>query len=170
MVIIYSLSQHASEGVLRYGTHNYLCRLGRSGRKVLKREGDGATPIGCWPIRGVFYRPDRLNRPPSRLPTHPLRPDWGWCDAPEDRNYNRLVTLPYAASAEVLWRDDPLYDLFLVIGYNDRPRQMGRGSAIFLHVAPPEKTPTAGCVGLALTDLQNLVKWLRPGEKILIQP
>ena len=51
------------------------------------------------------------------------------------RNYNRLVKLPYAASHEELWRDDHLYDLVVVLGFNDDPVVPGKGSAIFLHLA-----------------------------------
>ena len=54
---------------------------------------------------------------------------------PQDRNYNRPVQHPYPASAEHMWRPDGLYDLVVVMGYNDRPRITGRGSAVFMHVA-----------------------------------
>jgi L,D-peptidoglycan transpeptidase YkuD (ErfK/YbiS/YcfS/YnhG family) len=47
-----------------------------------------------------------------------------------------------------MWRDDPLYDLVLVLNHNDRPRRRGAGSAIFVHVARPGYEPTAGCIAL----------------------
>ena len=66
------------------------CALGKGG--VIdaddKREGDGCTPLGLWPIRRVLYRPDRLSRPVTRLPVAALKSSDGWCDAPRDRNYN----------------------------------------------------------------------------------
>ena len=68
------------------------------------------------------------------------------------------MPLPYKASAERLWRDDPLYDLVVVLGVNDRPRMRGRGSAIFLHLARPGYTPTEGCVALRQRDLLRILE------------
>ncbi len=132
----------------------------------MKREGDGATPIGRFAVRQAFYRADRLKRPGTRLPLRPLRADDGWCDAPQDRNYNRYVRHPYRASAERLWRADHLYDLIVVIGHNDRPRVRGRGSAVFIHVAAPGLAPTAGCIALRLADLVRLVRRLSCGATL----
>ncbi len=123
----------------------------------MKREGDGATPVGAWPLREVFYRPDRVARPRTRLPVTPLRRDDGWCDDPADRNYNRRVRLPYPAGHERLWREDHLYDLVVVLGYNDRPRACGKGSAIFMHLATRGFGPTEGCIALRETDLRRLL-------------
>ena len=133
------------------------CALGRTGRRMHKREGDGASPAGVWTLREVYYRSDRLMRPATRLPIRALRPPDGWCDAPADRNYNRRVTHPYPASAEHLWRDDGLYDIVVVLGYNDRPRIKGRGSAIFLHCASPHYKPTEGCIAVRRSDLVGLL-------------
>lgn len=134
------------------------CALGRNGVTAEKREGDAATPVGVHPLREVFYRRDRIPRPTTGLPVRPIRTCDGWCDDPEDTAYNRLVPLPYPASAERLWRDDRIYDAVAVIGYNDRPPTPGRGSAIFLHVARDSFAPTAGCVALAMDDLLAVLK------------
>jgi L,D-peptidoglycan transpeptidase YkuD (ErfK/YbiS/YcfS/YnhG family) len=134
--------------------------------RPLKKEGDGATPLGVWPIVQAFYRPDRLRRPTTPLPIQALRPDFGWCDAARDRNYNRKVTLPYPASAETLWREDRLYDLLAVLDYNIAPRVRGRGSAIFLHAARPGYAPTEGCIALKLEHLLRLLAALKPGAVI----
>lgn len=123
-----------------------------------KREGDGATPIGAWPLRRLLYRPDMVAAPPrTGLPAAPIAPDDGWCDAPGDPAYNRPVRLPYKASAERLWRDDGLYDLVVVLGHNDDPPVAGRGSAIFLHLARADFGPTEGCVAVARADLIALL-------------
>jgi len=131
--------------------------LGKGGVSREKHEGDHATPAGLFLLREVLYRPDRLSAPRTSLPLRPLSPSDGWCDAPEDPRYNRRVTLPYAASAEQLWRGDRLYDLIVPLGYNDDPVVPGRGSAIFLHVARPDYGGTEGCVALALDDLIALL-------------
>ena len=38
-----------------------------------KREGDGATPLGVWPIRAALLRPDRMAAPATCLPWRWLR-------------------------------------------------------------------------------------------------
>ena len=155
---------------LSWGGNVVSCRLGRSGVIADKREGDGATPIGAWPLRAVLYRPDRLNRPETALSVRPIQPDDGWCDAPAHPDYNRPVRLPHPASCEQMWRDDHLYDVVVVLGHNDNPPQPGLGSAIFLHVAPPDGKPTQGCVALSLDDLLALLRQCRPGDRLVVLP
>lgn len=152
-----SLSAAASRGIVRIAGLSFPCALGRSGCRATKREGDGATPIGVWPVRMAYYRADRILRPRSRLQLRAIGKADGWCDGIGDRNYNRPVRHPYPASAEAMWREDGLYDLVVVLGHNDRPRIQGHGSAVFMHVARPDWAPTAGCVALRLADLRRLV-------------
>ena len=142
--------------------------LGRTGIRALKREGDGGTPLGRFPVRQVLYRADRGLRPRTQLPLRAIRDHDGWCDDPADRNYNRLVRLPSRRSAEGLKRADPLYDLVLVLGYNDVPRVRGRGSAIFVHLARPGFTPTDGCIALSRRDLTMLLAVLGPRSAIVV--
>jgi len=169
-LIVRALSAASQRGVLIGGGLRLPCALGRSGRRADKREGDGATPVGRFALRQVFYRPDRLIRPRTPLPVVALRPGDGWCDDPDDRNYNRLVRHPYPASAEHLWREDHLYDLIVVLGYNDGPRIRGRGSAIFMHVAGPGFKPTAGCIALTRGQLLRLIEQMPRGAAITIPP
>ena len=146
-----------STGLLRFGGHDLRCVIGAAGVRRFKQEGDGATPSGLFALRRVLYRADRLSPPACGvLPREPIAPDDGWCDDPADRDYNKAVRLPHPARHERLWREDRLYDLLAVLGYNDNPVERGRGSAIFLHVADPHEQPTQGCVALRLEDL----KWL----------
>ncbi len=147
------------------------CALGPAGVIAggAKREGDGASPAGLWPMRRVLWRPDRAAAPATRLATAPIGPDDGWCDAPDDPAYNRPVRLPHAASAERLWREDRIYDLVVILGYNDDPVVPGAGSAIFLHLARPDYAPTQGCVALAAADLTHLLGLARPGDGVRIR-
>lgn len=160
-----------SSGRLRFGGLEFRCALGRGGCRAEadKREGDGATPLGRYPLRQVFYRADRLAvAPQTRLPCRPLTPADGWCDDPAHPDYNRLVTLPFVAGHERLWRDDAVYDVIAVLGHNDDPPMPGLGSAIFLHVAQPDYAPTAGCVALALPDLLALLAAAPPRAALQI--
>lgn len=146
--------------------------LGRGGSigAADKREGDGATPLGAWPLRRLLYRPDKFpDPPPTGLATAPIAPDDGWCDDPRDPAYNRPVKLPYPASAERLWRADAIYDLVVVLGHNDDPPVAGRGSAIFLHVARDDYRATAGCVALARADLLAALRDCAAGSVLQIR-
>jgi L,D-peptidoglycan transpeptidase YkuD (ErfK/YbiS/YcfS/YnhG family) len=161
-----------SDGSLDISGRRVRCALGRAG--VLpaadKREGDGASPLGVWPFRRVLYRPDREPAPKTRLPVQALTPVDGWCDAPGDPAYNRPVRLPYPASAETLWRDDRVYDLIVVLGHNDDPPVSPMGSAIFLHLAQPDGSPTAGCVAVRREDLLDLLSLAGPEDALAILP
>lgn len=136
--------------------------------RAMKREGDGASPIGRFPLLCVYYRPDRVPRPKTGLPVKPIRRRDGWCDASSDRNYNRPVTMPYPASAEELWREDRLYDIVVVVDWNVRRRGRGYGSAIFMHVAEKGYGPTAGCVALKLPELQRVLARMGRGVRVAI--
>lgn len=157
-------------GVARWRGRRLRCALGRGGVRAEKREGDGATPAGAWPMRRLLYRADRLSRPPAMLAVEAIAKGDGWCDAPADARYNEKVTLPYGASAEALWREDEVYDLIVPLGYNDAPPVAGRGSAIFLHVARADFTPTEGCVGLARADLLVVLAGVGEHSRVVIAP
>jgi len=157
----------AGEAVIDWGAGARHAAVGRSGIGAKLREGDGVTPVGVFHIRRAWYRADRLARPQSAVEFAPLSPDDGWCDAPGDPNYNRLVRTPYPARHEALWRADHLYDVIVVLGFNDDPVVPGKGSAIFLHVAGPG--PTEGCIALALKDLLELLAQLAPGDTVTVR-
>jgi L,D-peptidoglycan transpeptidase YkuD (ErfK/YbiS/YcfS/YnhG family) len=165
---LFTLSDGKSLGSLRYGNLQFPAALGRGGIRAGKREGDGATPRGFWRAVGVYFRPDRWQRPRTSLPIEPLTRDCGWCDDPADRNYNRPVSLPYPASAERLWRNDRLYDIIIVLDYNLRRRTAGRGSAIFVHIAHRGLAPTEGCIALKREHLLRLLAIVPQGAVLAV--
>jgi len=156
------------DGTASMGPHRFRCALGRSGLSATKREGDGATPIGCFALRRALYRPDRLAPPQTALPTEPIAADDGWCDDPAHGSYNRPVRLPFDASCERLFRDDHVYDIVVVLGHNDDPPVPFAGSAIFLHLARPDYGPTEGCVALALRDLLTVLRHAGPADRLCV--
>lgn len=146
------------------------CLIGRGGAcpAESKREGDGCTPLGSWPVRGALFRKDRLAPPPGfALPWRWIAPGDGWSDDPGDPAYNRPVRHPHPFSAERLWREDGVYDVVVVLGHNDRPAHPDRGSAIFLHLAG-ESTFTEGCVAVSRETMELLLATLRPGASLEI--
>lgn len=135
---------------------------------AVKREGDGATPLGVWPVRVALLRPDRVAAPRTRLPWRWLRPEDGWSDDIGDPAYNRPVRHPHRFGAERLWRDDHVYDIIVVLGQNDAPPAAPLGSAIFFHLTQPDCRPTEGCVAI---DAPAMIRWLdqmAPGDALRI--
>jgi L,D-peptidoglycan transpeptidase YkuD (ErfK/YbiS/YcfS/YnhG family) len=154
---------------LRLGNLTVPCVIGRSGAvpASAKREGDGATPLGTWPVRAALLRPDRVDC--AFLPGIPwrwIRPGDGWSDDPDDPAYNRPVRLPPATSAEALWRVDAAYDVVVVLGHNDGHPVPGAGSAIFFHIWVPGADggpkATEGCVAIAPDAMREILPLLMP--------
>lgn len=158
----------SSTGSARWRGRALRVAIGRGGIARDKREGDGATPAGSFPIRNGFWRADRLARPATAIALAAIDPTDGWCDDAADPAYNRAVRLPHPARHERMWRADGLYDLVFVLGYNDDPVVPGRGSAIFLHCAAPDFRPTEGCVALALDDLRAVAADWRADDRVVV--
>jgi L,D-peptidoglycan transpeptidase YkuD (ErfK/YbiS/YcfS/YnhG family) len=159
-----------ADGRFEFAGRTLPCSIGRAGviAAAEKREGDGCSPAGAWPIRKVLYRPD-VGKPQTALPVEPIGRDQGWSDDPGDEAYNTRVTLPYRGSFEKLWRDDGLYDLVVVLGHNDDPPKPYMGSCIFLHIRRDDGGPTEGCVALAREDLLAVLAAARPGDAVEIR-
>jgi len=172
-ILVTPTSTNPSRGILHFGERKYPCALGMGGISQAKQEGDHKSPVGKFAIKSVYYRYDKLDRPIySKVPLMALLKEDGWCCDPKDKYYNRAVMLPYHASAEELWRDDDLYDVLVVLGYNDEPVEPGKGSAIFMHVARDlddrEYMGTEGCVSLKKAHLIELLPQLTPETSLEI--
>jgi len=132
-----------------------------------KREGDGCTPLGTWPIRAVLIRPGSGFAPPGALPWRWLRMADGWSDDGRDPAYNRPVRHPHRFSAERMWREDAHYDAVLVLGHNDSPPIAGAGSAIFLHLRG--MSTTEGCVAIDRDAMSRLLACITAGSVVDIR-
>jgi L,D-peptidoglycan transpeptidase YkuD (ErfK/YbiS/YcfS/YnhG family) len=168
VLIVQVDSAETSRGWATLGAKRWRCTVGEGGIREDKVEGDAATPSGEYPLRRVYFRNDRLVLPKIRLPARPIAEHDGWCDDPRSPTYNRLVHVPNDWSAEKMWREDGLYDLVVVVGYNDDPPEGEWGSAIFLHVARDDYAPTKGCVAFSQADLMELVALIGPATKLRI--
>ncbi len=157
-----------SPNVFSWQDEAFRCALGRGGAVADKLEGDGGTPTGRFLLRQVFFRPDRLPPLETSLPIQVLHPNDGWCDDLEADEYNTLIQKPFYKQHEDLWRSDSVYDVIVVLGYNDNPVIKGKGSAIFLHVAKPDYSPTEGCVALSKDDLLYVLKTITPETQLLV--
>ena len=171
VIVVIPNADNQSLGVLRFRGRDYECTLGKGGvvPATEKKEGDGASPAGVWPLRCVYYRQDKVDKPQTALDIIQINAQDGWCDAPDHPDYNMYVTLPHEASCEELCRKDDVYDVIVPLGYNDDPPVAGKGSAIFMHVMRPEKTPTEGCVALTLQDLYAVLEKCDSQTRLSIQ-
>lgn len=152
---------------MSFGGRTIPVALGRGGTSVRKREGDGATPVGAWTARQAWVRPDRTRLRAAGLPLFRIRATDGWCDGADDRNYNSHVRLPYRASHETMRRDDHLYDCLVVTSHNEQGRR-NEGSAVFVHLARPDYTPTEGCIALSRRDMKLLLDRIGPDTRFVV--
>lgn len=153
---------------LRFQGRRYPCSIGKGGLSALKREGDGATPIGTHRIVGMLYRPDRMARPADWAV--PIGPSDIWSDDPGDDDYNLMVRKPYTHSHEALRRADPLYDLILITDWNWPYAQPGKGSCIFLHQWRRPHYPTEGCIAFRRDHLIEIAKKIRFHSRLIVRP
>ncbi len=123
-----------------------------------KREGDGKTPTGVFPLGMAFgYGPTCKTGLLYRMVS---KNDF-WVDDVNSTQYNQWVTgKPDAASYEVLKRNDDLYKYAIVVEYNTNPVVRGKGSAIFVHVWRDNRSVTAGCVAMPEECIVKLLAWL----------
>ena len=148
-------------GVLRFKNLKFKCALGKSGIGKKRKEGDNITPKGSYKLLGLFYRSDRIPNFKTILKKRKINKKMGWCDDVNNKNYNKLIKLPCNFSHEKLYRKDNVYDLVVPINYNTNKIARGKVSAIFLHVAKKNYTPTKGCIALKKKDLILLLKKIK---------
>ena len=155
-------------GWLTAGALTIPVALGRGGIKADKREGDGGTPRGTFRPRQLWWRADRHPRPKTFLPVRAIRPEDAWCEDPLSRHYNQPIRLQGDQEGDRLTRADHLYDFIVEIDHNTSPRVPSRGSAVFLHLARHDFSPTAGCVSMTKSAMLRLLEHLGPQTRILI--
>ncbi|MAJ24393.1 MAG: transpeptidase [Rickettsiales bacterium] len=154
-------------GELYYKNQIYKCALGKNGISENKKEGDGCTPAGTFSLGSLYFRRDRINNIDSNFKAIPIKSNMFWSDHSPSKYYNQLINFR-DISCEQLFKENNTYDIFLVINYNYNPILKGKGSAIFMHIAKENLTPTAGCVALKKNCLINLLKQLNINDKIKI--
>jgi L,D-peptidoglycan transpeptidase YkuD (ErfK/YbiS/YcfS/YnhG family) len=168
LVTVRAAAGDRTRGLLTAGGQIAPVALGRSGILANKREGDGGTPKGDFRPLRLWWRADRHPRPRTFLPVRAIGPDDAWCEDPADRHYNQPVKLAPNQGGDRLRRDDHLYDYIVEIDHNTRPRIAGRGSAVFLHLARADFSPTAGCVSMTRGAMLRLLARLGPRTRIVI--
>jgi L,D-peptidoglycan transpeptidase YkuD (ErfK/YbiS/YcfS/YnhG family) len=142
-------------------------RIGRNGFSAPGRrhEGDRTTPAGTFGfVYGFGSRPDPGVR---GFKWRPLKP--GACWSGKRADYNRWVRRACTRHDENLWKYRKLaYRYSMVIDFNYAHPVYGKGSGIFLHQQTGRAT--LGCVALREADLVAVLRWMRPGVRIVMGP
>mgnify|MGYP001350633305 FL=1 len=144
----------------------FKCCIGKNGIKSKKIEGDYSTPRGLFSLDKIYYRPDRVKKPITKLPLKKISKNLGWCNDVRSKLYNSEITTQLNLKHEKLFRKSNNYDYFLVINYNIKKIPF-KGSAIFIHLTKNYK-PTEGCIALDKKDFLILVKIINKKTKIKI--
>ena len=134
--------------------------IGEGGAAASVGPYDNTTPIGTYHIE---YAMGTNGDPGTALTYYPIYYGMRWVTDPASVNYNRMVD----GDASVIDFNDcqwlheytRSYPYAVVFDYNRDPVDSTQGCARFLHVG---YGPTYGGVGIAETDLYNILLWLDP--------
>ena len=162
-MIIYLKNKHT----LEVDDFKFRCSIGKNGKSKKKKEGDKKTPIGYFEIENLYYRPDKVKKPFTKLKCIKIKKNMGWCDDPLNKNYNKLITIKKNIKCEKLYRKDHKYDLMIPIKYNFIKPVKFKGSCIFIHLTNNFKA-TAGCIAIKKSDFLIMLKLINKKTKINI--
>ena len=139
--------------------------IGRTGFALPgeKIEGDGKSPTGIFDLGQLYTYEARVK---TSLPFIQTNSEDKWIDDPNHENYNTHIRgNTNAKSFEHLNLSSIDYKYCMVIEYNTHPVVKGKGSAIFFHLATPNYDPTAGCVAIQESDMDQILLWLDPNKQ-----
>jgi zinc D-Ala-D-Ala dipeptidase len=135
------------------------------GISSFKKEGDGRSPAGMFPLTFAFGRPDK---PGEIKLSYSKLEDYSECvDDVSSTHYNKLVDRLKVGvfdwkSSEKMLEIGPEYDLGMFVAHNSYPVRRGDGSCIFLHVWKDAATGTAGCTAMERENLIRILAWADP--------
>lgn len=142
------------------------------GTEPHKREGDGKSPAGIFPLRLAFGFAPPDSVPWVRLRYLQLVQTTECVDDTASVHYTDV--LDRGAVERVDWassermRGIRSYRLGVVIDYNATPPTRGRGSCVFLHIWGGPTSHTAGCTAMDAGELEKLVAWLDPDARPVV--
>ena len=145
------------------------CSVGKNGTTYSKKEGDLSTPKGLFKLGLLYYRKDRVKLNKCKIRKKIIKKNMGWCDDIKSKKYNREISFPFKYSAEKLYRNEKIYDIFINIKYNFSHVIKGKGSAIFLHLTNERNKPTMGCIAIGKKDFLKILPFINKNTKILIK-
>lgn len=136
-----------------------------------KKEGDNKGPAGVFDLGAVFAKKpiDGIS-----LPFIQITENTEAVDDPKSKYYNRIVNKNYIDdvdwnSAEKMQAID-LYDLGIEVLHNSPCKDPQAGSATFIHRWRGAGKGTAGCLGVARSDIERICLWLEQSARpVLVQ-
>ena len=155
------------KGELHFQNKIYKCAIGKNGIKKNKIEGDNCTPAGIYSLGPLYFRSDRIKNLKANFNPIKIEKNMYWSDYPKSKYYNKLIRFK-DISYERLYKINHTYDIVLIINYNINPIIKGKGSAIFLHLAKRDFSPTAGCIAMNKSCLFEILEKINIKDKIKI--
>tara|TARA_Y100001936_G_C15757060_1_gene499217 strand:+ start:59 stop:550 length:492 start_codon:yes stop_codon:yes gene_type:complete len=156
-----------NKDTLNVGEFKLKCCIGKKGLSKNKIEGDFKTPSGKFKLGNLYWRPDRVKKPNTKLVCRKVKKNMGWCNDSDSSYYNKEININKKIKHEKLYRNDSKYDLFILIKYNYPKVKKNKGSAIFIHLTKNYKA-TAGCIALSKKDFFILSKIIKKNSEIKI--
>jgi len=153
---------------IHFNNYKVKCAVGKRGISSKKVEGDNKTPRGTFKIQAIYYRKDRMKELKSLIKKKNIRKNMGWCDDSKSKKYNKLIKFPFSWGAEKLYLNSRIYDILLILNFNNKPVKRRKGSAIFIHIAKKNYAPTKGCIAVSKIDMRKIVSRIRRNSKITI--
>ncbi len=150
------------DGQWREAAYPLRSNVGRAGIAPYgeKREGDGRTPSGAYPMGFAFGYERDID---LSWPFVVVSKQHYWISDPEDPLYNQMTQqTPRTDNFEYLRRDDEVYRYAAVVEYNMRPIEKYKGSAIFFHIESGFDRGTAGCISVTRRKTVEVLQWLDP--------
>ncbi len=148
----------------------YQCKayVGANGMGKTKA-GDKKTPVGTFNLTTPF---GILDDPGANMEYTKVTKYHYWCGESNSKYYNQLVDertadRKHTSADEYLIDYKGVYNYCMFIDYNAEGTP-GKGSCIFLHCTGSKKS-TAGCVAIPQASMKMVIKWAKPGVKIVIK-
>jgi L,D-peptidoglycan transpeptidase YkuD (ErfK/YbiS/YcfS/YnhG family) len=141
-----------------------------------KANDDHRNPAGLFQLGYALGYAPALPAGSHGWPYHQVTDRDAWIDLPElaGLGYNHLYTLPPGAPRPPWWDKERLhlgdfaYEWMVLVEANYNDPVPGAGTSIFLHIRRGDHYRTAGCTTMAKSDLEDLIRWLRPGSSAML--
>lgn len=137
----------------------------------VKKEGDGRSPAGVFPITELFGFSPTMEG--AKLPYRQLTDSIECVDDVKSAQYNKIVDRKQIATPD--WNSSEkmkaieVYQFGAVVGYNPQSKA-GAGSCIFLHIWKGSGHGTAGCTAMDEVQLKEVLSWLDADKNpVLVQ-